>query len=218
MKAVCFHLQGCLLLIPCRIGVCSTVNAGRCSHGSPWGKGRLLSVHWASMALTRPSWDFSSAWAMLRANPSPVLPQALPLGWASELCRRLLVSWMDPMDVHCSLSPAYLPHGLWTHVVALSMALSPFAPDSLFGPWIWFIACLVWDYWWTLLSPSSSAHHVQTGHGHPSVRALPRLGSPSAPGSPSLREQPALAAPWQLFFNPPKFKLVLTFLLPVSCP
>jgi len=78
-------------------------------------------------------------------NLSPLLPP----GWASELCHTLLVSWMDPVHVHCSLSPAYLwlclLDGLWTHVVALSMALSPFAPDSLFGSWIWFIASLVWD-------------------------------------------------------------------------
>lgn len=161
---------------------------------------------------------------MLYANLSPVLSQALPPGWASELYRRMLVSWMDPLGVHCSLSSAYfhpcLLDGLWTHVVTLSIALSPFVPDSLFGSWAWdcsepwFIACLVWDCWWTLLPPSSSAHHVQTGHGHPSVRALPR--SSSIPGLPSLREQPAFAAPWQLFCNPKDFKIVSTFLVPLS--
>ena len=113
-------------------------------------------------------------------------------------------SWMDPSYVCCrfiqSCVWSCIPDRLWTHVTALSSALSltpfPFAPD--------------WTPSWTLNLIHCSAitgaargpvniwicNCAQTlWDTSPSVRPLPSLGSPSSPGSPFLFEQLALAAP-----------------------
>lgn len=160
----------------------------------------------ALTALTIKYFSPCLSYVIRKSVSSPVSGPALGCwspGWAQWMC---IVACLQPVFVPVLLG------GLWTHVVALSMVLSPFAPGSLFRPWICFVACLVWDCWLSLLPPSSSGHHVQMGHSHPPVKALPKLRSHSDPGSTSLREQPALAAPWQLLCNPQKFKLSFNFL------
>ena len=131
----------------------------------PYGLPLLGSQPWPGPWTQRLHLSSVLAWAVVRVCLFPVLHS----GWTLDACSRQLVSWMDASDVYYSLSPA-LSLALWTLNSCCSLVSSPvsgpvsFHPwlGSLDGPWTWFIACLVWGCWWTLLPAPGSDTMVRS--------------------------------------------------------
>lgn len=95
------------------------------------------------------------------------------------LCCGQPVSSTDPLDGHCSFSPALL----WPH--SFCSCLEPMA-----GPWTWCIACHIRGSWWASLPDPRSTHYgpalwdwtCRYGHGLCQCLPLSQLWAEAAAG------------------------------------